>query len=81
MKFKKFQFFSFTFRSYHDPGHLEAVSPHNSVSLKVVGNENGGGSGVLQMFGTMSRTMAIDIYLPFEHTGFVYKSKFRFRLL
>ncbi len=40
-----------------------------------------GGSGLLQMFDTKSRTMAIDIYLPFEHAGFVYKSNFRFRLL
>ena len=53
----------------------------NKNNLKVVGNENGGGSGLLQMFDTKSRTMAIDIYLPFEHAGFVYKSNFRFCLL
>jgi hypothetical protein len=53
----------------------------NFCLLKVVGNENGGGSGLLQMFDTKSRTVAIDIYLPFEHAGFVYKSNFRFRLL
>ncbi len=51
------------------------------LRLKVVGNENGGGSGLLQMFDTKCRTVAIDIYLPFEHAGFVYKSNFRFCLL
>ncbi len=46
----------------------------------VVGNEKGGGGGKVANVCNMSRTVAIEVYLKFEHALFEKNSYFLFRL-
>ncbi len=50
----------------------------SAKSVKVVNNENGGGSGLWQIF--KSRTVMIEVYLKLEHDVFVIKKDISVRV-